>query len=84
MFQESIKYTELHNVELMTVVTYYQCIYLKFSISSVVTFLCLSYQQSLALKYNIEEDIHSCTACIKAVETERICVTIVNLAKHNS
>lgn len=73
MFQESTEYTELHNVELMRVITYYQYIHLKFTIPSVVTFLSLSYQQSLVLKYNFEEVIHSCTACVKAGGTERVC-----------
>lgn len=76
MIQESIEYTELHNVELMRVIASYQYIYLKFIISSVVTFLSLSYQQSLALKYNFEEVIHSCIACVKAEEAERICLIV--------
>lgn len=60
----------------MRVITYYQYIYLKFIISAVITFLSLGYQQSLALKYNIEKIIHSCTAYVKAGETERVCVIV--------
>lgn len=45
---------------------YYQYIYLKFIIPSVVIFLSLSYQQSLALQYNFEEVIHICIVCVKA------------------